>query len=93
MSIYIDIVVDGRQLKLGRMLAGMTIREMAEAANINRNSVLYAETQTVLAYHTYGADRITAVLLDKGIVFEIDGDHAVIKFLSRSKRNYKNYKK
>ena len=78
MSEYRNIVINGLQLKLGRIAAGMTVREMAEAANINRNSVLRVEAQLRLPVFTYAADKITKVLLEKNISFRIDNDAPVI---------------
>ena len=75
-------VVDGRQLKAGRTILGMTIREMAEAAGINRNSVLRAEALKTLPRFSWAADKIADVLQESGISFELENGQAGVWFAS-----------
>ncbi len=84
-------VIDGRQLKAGRVILGMTVREMAEAANINRSSVLRVESTQTLPHFAWAADKISEVLQERGICFELRDGEAGVWFLSAKKRSRKSY--
>jgi len=75
-----NILKDGRQLKAGRVIAGLTVRGMAEKAGVNKNTVLRVESQKVVPYFSYAADRITAVLEEMGISFDVDEKSFSITF-------------
>ncbi len=64
-------VVDGRQLKAGRILIKMSINEMARRAGLHRNSVTNVENKHLLPFHVYAAKRMESVLRDKGVKFSI----------------------
>lgn len=63
-------VTDGRQLKAGRIILGLTVDEMAEAAKLNRNSVLRVERFQNLPYYAHAADKIAKALEERGISFD-----------------------
>ncbi len=86
-------VVDGRQLKAGRTILGMTVREMADAAGINRNSVLHAESLKTLPSSAWAVDKITEALQERGISFELQNGQAGVWFSSARKRGPKPYKR
>ena len=58
----------------------MTVREMADAAGLNRNSVLRVATQTGLPNFAYAARCIQKALEEKGLVFEVAGEMVSIAF-------------
>jgi DNA-binding XRE family transcriptional regulator len=62
-------VSDGRQLRAGRAIVGLTVREMAQAAGINRNSVIRVEQFKTLPRSCWAASRIAKALEDLGITF------------------------
>jgi len=64
-------VVDGRQLKAGRILIKMSVNEMAKSAGLHRNSVMNVENTHLLPYHVYAAKRMESVLKDRGVKFSI----------------------
>lgn len=73
-------VIDGRQLKAGRIILGISIREMATAAGIHRNSVIRTESQKTLAARSYAADRIRETLSKRGILFFTQDGYAGVQF-------------
>lgn len=74
--------IDGRQLRAGRMILGLTMQQMGEAADINRNSVLRVEGKKRLPRHCWAGERISEFLEQEGVMFDADGDVAVIRFAS-----------
>lgn len=86
-------VTDGRQLKAGRVILGMTINDMAKAAGINRNSVLRVEARHILSYHDYAAFRIQVVLEVLGVSFTVQDGLAGVLFQAASKRQKSPYRK
>ncbi len=62
MSDFKYIVTDGRQLKAARIIAGLTIREMADLAGLNRNSVMRVEALKSLPYYSWTADKLATAL-------------------------------
>lgn len=73
-------VTDGRQLRAGRVILGMTIEDMAAVAGINRNSVLRAEGSTSFTAPAYAASRIAKALTERGISFDTNPGKAAIMF-------------
>ena len=74
--------IDGRQLKAGRMILGLTMQQVGEAAGLNRNSVMRAEGKRRLPRFCWAGDRISDYLEREGVSFDIEGDVAVIRFAS-----------
>jgi len=83
---YRHILTDGRQLKAARVLAGLTIREMAELIGMNRNSVMRIESFNALPLHTHAGDRIVEALQEQGIEFVIQDGKPGIFFSGATKR-------
>jgi DNA-binding XRE family transcriptional regulator len=79
-------VIDGRQLRAGRIILGMTVRGMAEAAGMNRNSVLRVEKHETLPYFAWAADKIAEVLQERGIVFTATGGKVGVMFAGAAGR-------
>ena len=77
---------DGRQLKAGRVILGMTINDMADAAGINRNSVMNVEKLQTLPLHAWAADRIAAALEQRGITFTAADNNAGVCFTAAGAR-------
>jgi DNA-binding XRE family transcriptional regulator len=86
-------VTDARQLKAARVIAGMTIDDLAAAAGINRNSILRVEKQTTLPNSAYAADRIRKALEAMGFVFEIRDGKAAILFVAAARRTHTPYQR
>ena len=59
----------GRILKAGRILAGMSQGQLAEAAGVHKNCVQYWEARTLLAAQSGGLDRVIQALEERGIAF------------------------
>ncbi len=89
MSDLKHIVTDGRQLKAARVVAGLTVREIAEAAGLNRNSVLRVEASETLPYFAYAADKLAVVLQERGIIFTVVDGTVGIMFSAPSSRRRK----
>lgn len=86
-------VVDGRQLKLGRVLLGLTMSEMADAAGLHRNSIYRVETFENLPATAYAADKITQALEKRGVKFTASKDVLGIHFDALSVREKPKYTK
>lgn len=84
-------VTDGRQLKAGRIILGLTIQDMAEAAGLHKNSVIRAEGYGTLPHHTYAATKIQKALESLGIKFEIKDGRAGLFFTAATKRTKTPY--
>ncbi len=91
MGSIIQNVTDGRQLKAGRVILGLTVEEVAKLANLHKNSVIRVESHTTLPHHTYAADRIKKSLENLGICFEIKTEHVGLFFPASIKRAKKPY--
>ena len=59
----------GRILKAGRILAGMSQGQLAEAAGVHRNCIQYWEGRPLLAAQSGGLDRVIHELGELGIEF------------------------
>lgn len=86
-------VTDGRQLKAGRVILDMTIDDMAEAARLNRNSVLRVEAHETLPISAYAAERIQRTLEDRGIAFIVRDGLAGVLFKAAQRRGKTSRKK
>jgi DNA-binding XRE family transcriptional regulator len=75
-------LLDGRQLKAARIIVGLSTRQMAVAASVNRNSVLRIEKLKTLPYHSWAADKIAAALQDRGVQFTASSGKAGVCFLA-----------
>ena len=84
-------VTDGRQLKAGRVILGLTIQDMAEAAGLHKNSVIRVERHSTLPHHTYAANKIQKALESLGIKFEIKDERAGLFFTAATKRTKTPY--
>jgi len=71
MNNYKNILTDGRQLKAGRVILGLTINQVAEAVNLNRNSVMHAEAFHALPHSTHSGEFIAEYLITNGIEFNV----------------------
>jgi transcriptional regulator with XRE-family HTH domain len=63
-------IVTGRQLRAGRILAGLTQRQLAQAVGVNERAARYWELKenklpTLTVYHL---EKIEAALRDHGVV-------------------------
>lgn len=87
------MVTDGRQLRAGRIILGLTVNEMASLAGINRNSVLRVEGFGTLPYAAYAADRIMEALKRQGIVFTVRDGLAGVQFKAAYRRTKTPYRK
>ena len=90
---YRGTVVDGRQLKAGRVLAGLTIREMAALVRLNRNTVLRVEKFHTLPLFTHAGDRIAEVLMSLGIEFVVQDGRPGVFFSGATQRLRRKYLK
>lgn len=79
-------VTDGRQLKAGRVILGMTINDMAEVAGLNRNSVLRVEARKTLPNHAHAAELIQRAMEDRGIRFIVQDGSAGVLFQAAQRR-------
>jgi hypothetical protein len=79
-------VTDGRQLKAGRVILGMSIRDMAQATGLNRNSILRVEAHENLPHHAHAADRMVKALEERGICFTANDCLLGVHFEGLSKR-------
>lgn len=84
-------VTDGRQLKAGRVILGLTVEEMAKLANLHKNSVLRVERHKTLPRSALAADQIIMALEALGICFEIKSEHVGLFFPASTKRAKKPY--
>ena len=64
------------------MILGLTMQQMGEAADINRNSVLRVEGKRRLPRHCWAGDRISEFLEREGVSFDAEDGVAVIRFAS-----------
>lgn len=87
------MVTDGRQLKAGRIILGLTVKEMARLAGIHRNSVLRVESFGTLPFAAYAADRIMGALKRRGIIFTVKDGLAGVQFKAANRRTKKPYRK
>ena len=68
-SISVVELHQGRILKAGRVLAGLSQGQLAEAASVHRKSVQYWEARPLLAVQSWGLDRLINALEGLGIHF------------------------
>ena len=61
-------LVLGRQVSAGRMLAGLTQRELARAAGLHVNSIRYLERQNRIRAD-YSRERVEAAMRSLGVLF------------------------
>lgn len=85
--------IDGRQLKAGRVILGLTIREMAHLAGLHRNSVSRVEQVRNLPLSAYAADKIADVLNANGITFIISKESLGLCFEDLAIRQRSKYLK
>lgn len=81
---YGEKLISGRQLKAARAIVGLSVRQMAALAGINRNSVLRVENCELLPRQAWAATRIANVLQQIGISFSLVNDQAGIHFFPRT---------
>lgn len=62
-------IVNGRQLKAARALAGVTQQQLANASGLHVNSVRYLERQDRIAKFGHSANLITMALEEFGVRF------------------------
>tara|TARA_R100001143_G_scaffold43511_1_gene39015 strand:- start:60 stop:332 length:273 start_codon:yes stop_codon:yes gene_type:complete len=86
-------ITDGKQLKAGRIILGMTINEMADTTGMHRNSVLNAEKRDRIPSHSWAADRIQEALEERGVIFGNESGMASISFQTHATRNPIKYRK
>lgn len=86
-------VVDGRQLRAGRAILGLTIREMANLAGLHRNSVSRVESLNNLPVSAYAADKISRALTSQGIIFSTHERSLSIGFCGLTVRMGTKYRK
>ncbi len=79
-------VVDGRQLRAGRVILGMNMDELAKVAGISRNSVSRVENLKTLPLHAWAADRMAEALQERGVIFTVDNDEIGAAFSAPNKR-------
>jgi len=79
-------VVDGRQLKAGRILINMSVNEMAQCADLHRNSVMNVESKHLLPFHIYAAKRMETVLRDRGVSFSITNNSIGVHIKANTKQ-------
>ena len=84
-------VTDGRQLRAGRVILGMTIKDMAELAGLHKNSIIRVERYGTLPRHTYAANKIQKALESLGIMFEIKDGRAGLFFTAATIRTKTPY--
>lgn len=80
MDHFKSTVTSGRQLKAARTIVGLTIREMADAAGLNHNTITRVERLETLPYHASAADLMAATLQEMGIVFTAGDGRAGVSF-------------
>lgn len=78
-------IIDGRQAKAARVILGMTVAEMAEAAGIDRKSVMRVEHMKglrldVLGSAGYGADCIAKAVAERGVMFDVMDKQPIVRF-------------
>ena len=83
---YRHILTDGRQLRAARVMAGLTVREMADIIGMNRNSVMRIEAFKALPFHTCVGDRIVEALKEQGIDFVIQDGKPSVFFSGATER-------
>ena len=86
-------VVNGKQLKAGRVILGMTLEDMANEAGLHRNSVMKVERHDNLPRFTYAGDRMARVLEGKGIKFKAENGVLSVMFEGLDYRNRAKYVK
>ena len=84
-------VTDGRQLKAARVILGMTINQLAEAAGLHKNSVMRVENYGTLPRSAHAAGRMQKALEEMGIVFEVKDGRAGVLFTAATKRTKTPY--
>ena len=62
-------IITGRQLRAGRVLAGLTQRQLAQAVGVNERAARYWELKEnkLPALTVYHLEKIEAVLRDHGV--------------------------
>lgn len=85
-------ITSGRQLKAARIIAGLSVREMANLAGINRNSVSRVENLDALPYRAWAADRMATTLQNLGVTFSVIDGQASIHFSPSIMRRGKKQK-
>jgi len=83
---YRHILTDGRQLRAARVIAGLTVREMADLIGMNRNSVMRIEAFRALPFHTHAGDKIVETLQERGIEFVIQNGKTGVFFSGATER-------
>ena len=73
-----DKIHNGQQLKAGRVMAGLTIDQLANKAGINRNSVIRAESSKHVEYRAYAVERIESALELYGVTFSKNNNSASV---------------
>ena len=90
---YRHILTDGRQLKAARVMAGFTIREMADIIGMNRNSVSRIESFKSLPFYTHAGDRILESLQEQGIEFVVQDGKPGVFFSGATERSRTKYRR
>jgi DNA-binding XRE family transcriptional regulator len=80
-------------LKAARMILGLTTRQMAEVAKLNRNSILKVEKTKTLPSSAWAADRMATALQNLGVMFTIKDGFAGIAFAASTRRHGIKYVK
>jgi len=78
-------IIDGRQAKAARAILGMTVREMAAAAGIDRASVLRVEHMKGLRLEYggsggYGVDCLKQAIEERGIICDVIDGEPIVRF-------------
>lgn len=86
-------VIHGRQLKAGRIILGLTVKDMAQWAGLHKNSVMRVEKYGTLPHFSYAAAKIEQALKILGIEFEIKDGRAGLFFHAGTERRKASYKR
>lgn len=86
-------VTDGRQLKAARVALGLTVRELAQKAGLNRNSILRVEALKEIPHNAFAVDCVADILRGMGVSFVRDQAQAGILFPASTERKKRRNRK
>lgn len=79
------MIIDGRQARAARVILGMTVRQMAEAAGIDRKSVLRVEHMKSIRLHYggsggFGVDCLARAIKARGVLCDVIEGEPIVRF-------------
>lgn len=77
-------IIDGRQVRAARIILGMTVRQMAEAAGIDRKSVLRVEHMKGIRIGWdeggLGVRSLSAAIEARGVLCDVIDGEPIVRF-------------